>query len=117
MTAAPLITSPNQWPPADLLHLARQRFTGEPFLRRLSSLSLSNTDAFSGNRASYEQLLHRVQPADVIARGDTPRQVLMLLSLDTERRDQLRLIAAFHGWPVPQPRPWDNYVARYSDND
>ena len=117
MAAAPLIMCLNyRSPPADLLGLAVRQRDGESFQRRFSSLSLSNTDAFTGDRVSYEQLLQRVQPADVIARGDTPDQVLVLLSLDTERRNQLRLIAAPHGWPAPEPQPWDNYVAQCSDN-
>jgi len=99
----------------DLLRLAMRRCAGGSFLHRFTSLARSNTDAFTGDRASYDRLLQRVRPADVIEWGDTPGQVLMLLSLDTERRDQLRLIAAHHGWPAPQPQPWDEYVALHSD--
>ena len=94
-----------------------RRCAAGSFLHRFASLTRSNTDAFTGDRTSYEQLLQRVQPAHLIEWGDTPGQVLMLLSLDTERRDQLRLIAAPHGWPAPQPQPWDEYVAQHSDND
>lgn len=87
------------------------------FLQRFASLQRSNAEAFTGDRASYEQLLQRVQPADVIERGDTPAQVLILLELDSERRDQLRTIAAPHEWDVPQPQPWDQYVWAHRDND
>ena len=102
---------------ANLLRMAMRRHSGGSFLQRFASLACSNTDAFTGTRASYERLLQRVQPADVIELSDTPGQVLMLLSLDTERRDQLRSIAAPHGWPVPQQQPWDAFVSQHSDSD
>lgn len=102
---------------AILLRLAIHRRSSGSFLQRFASLACSNYDAFTGDRASYERLLLRVQPADVIELSDTPGQVLMLLSLDTERRDQLRSIAAPHGWPVPQQQPWDAFVTRHSDSD
>ena len=94
-------------------HLAMGHGIGGSFLQRFISLRCSNTDAFSGSRTSYERLLRRVPPADIIERGDTPGQVLMLLELDTVRRHQLCTIAASHGWPAPQPQPWDQYVATY----
>lgn len=104
-------------PAVDQILLGRRRCDGS-FLQRFTSLRGSNTDVFSGSRASYERLLGRVQPADVIERGDTHGQVLILLELDTGRRDQLRTIAESHGWPAPQPRPWDHYIAtHHSDSD
>ncbi|HZM65545.1 MAG TPA: hypothetical protein VFC16_04495 [Nakamurella sp.] len=113
MTTAPLTMGQNHQmlPAADPLRQAMRRCAGGTFLHRFTSLTRSNTDAFTGDRASYGQLLLRVPPADLIEWGDTPGQVLMLLSLDTERRDQLQSIAAPHGWPAPQPQPWDEYVA------
>ena len=102
---------------ASLLRLAMRRRSGSSFLQRFASLACSNCDAFTGDRTSYERLLLRVQPADVIELSDTPGQVLMLLALDTERRDQLRSIAAPHGWPVPQQQPWDAFVTQHSDSD
>lgn len=102
----------------DQIRLAMRRRGGDSFLQRFTSLHGSNTDAFTGDRVSYERLLGRVRPADVIEWGDTPNQVLILLELDTERRDQLRAIAGSHGWPAPHPQAWDQYFAgQHGDND
>lgn len=88
------------------------------YLERLLSLAGGVDEEFTGTEVSYRQLLTRTQPAHVIDRTDTPIQVLFLLELDTGRRDQLRTIAESHGWPAPQPRPWDHYIAtHHSDSD
>lgn len=102
---------------ADQIRSGNPRPNRPSFLQRFASLQRSNAEAFTGDRASYERLLHRVQPADVIEWGDTPAQVLILLELDSERRDQLRTIAAPHGWHTPKPQPWDHYVWAHREND
>jgi hypothetical protein len=103
------------------LPTADQVRSGDPgpnrlsFLQRYATLQRSIAEAFTGDRASCEQLLQPVEPADVIERGDTPAQVLILLELDSERRDQLQTIATPHEWHVPQP--WEQYVWAHRDND
>ena len=117
-TASPTKAPHRQMPhTSDLLSTVMRRCASGTFLHRFASLARSNTETFTGDRANYEQLLLRVCPADLIEWGDTPGQVLMLLALDTERRDQLRSIAASRGWPAPRPQPWDEYVVEHRDDD
>lgn len=83
------------------------------YLDRLISLGGSVDEEYTGTEVSYRLLLRRLTPADAIDHCDTTAQVLFLLELDTDRRDQLRALAADHDWPEPAVQPWEPYIRQH----
>lgn len=82
----------------------------EPYLTRLLALGTYDLEQDAPTLEQYTAQLQAIAPAEVIEVCDTAAQVLFLLTLDTERRDQLGRIASGHNWPAPAAQPWDGYV-------